>query len=353
MENATSDIAPPEPFHGRGDHPVLAIPFTVGIDGRSHSGRGLSLVSAEISGLMDPGLEGSIRLVRLVFPFNGFTIVLAVRARIQSVDTQEGRATLVFLDPAGDHLPQLRHILNSWIAGDLVTLGETIGVASSTAPSAPRPAARPRGRLPRLIGALAMTAATVALLALAVGTLIGRSYAVPLALPGAVTWDSRALSAVTAGQIDYLNPDAAMGEVAFAIRATTGETLSIAMPCDCAAEPAGPTEGATVLAGEPVLTLRQPDAGIVVTAPLRPEDLTDLAFAERIAIDFADGTRATAPLDAARLIPTASGDVAPLHLTPDSPLPETAIGQSVRLTALRPMPAFLDPLARVLPSLAR
>lgn len=352
MEHATPETPPADLPAGKGDHPMLSLPFTVGIDGRTHSGRGLSLVSAEISGLMDPGLEGSIRLVRLIFPFNGFTVVLAVRARIQSVDAQGGRAVLVFLDPAGDHLPQLRHILNSWIAGDLVALGETIGVAASTTPSAPRPALR-RARGTLLLGGLATTVATLALLAIAAGTLISRSYAVPLSLPGAVTWDSRTLSAVAAGQIDYLDPDAAKGEVAFAIRATTGETLSIAMPCDCAATAAGPAEGATVLAGEPVLTLHDAEAGILVTAPISADDLPHLAFARRIAIDLSDGTRSIALLDATRLVPTAGGEVAPLRLVPEPPLPDSAIGQSVRLTALRPMPAFLEPLAGVLPAIAR
>jgi len=335
----------------KGDHPVLSLPFTVGIDGRNHAGRGLSLVSAEISGLVDPALEGAIRLVRLIFPFNGFTVVLSLRARIQHVEPGEGRAVLVFLDPAGEHLPQLRHILNSWIAGDLVSLGETIGVTATHA-TAPRPATRSR-RGSRLLGTLGMTVATLALFALAAGILVSRSYAVPLSLPGAVTWDSRALSAVAAGQIDYINPDASKGEVAFALRATTGETLSIAMPCDCDAEPAGPVAGSTVLAGEPVLVLKDADAALIVTAPVLPEDLARLAFAERVAIDFSDGTRTTATLDATRLMPAANGTPQPLRLQPDTALPAAMAGQSVRLTALKPMPAILEPVARILPAFGR
>lgn len=350
MDPAT-DTAPLQLPPTKGDHPVLSLPFTVGIDGRNHAGRGLSLVSAEISGLVDPALEGSIRLVRLIFPFNGFTVVLSLRARIQHVEPGEGRATLVFLDPAGEHLPQLRHILNSWIAGDLVSLGETIGVTATHA-ATPRPAQRARrGR--RVLGTLGMTAATVALLVLAAGTIVQRSYAVPLSLPGAVIWDNRALSAVAAGQIDYINPDAAEGEVAFALRATTGETLSIAMPCDCDAEPAGPVAGSTVLAGEPVLVLKDADAALVVTAPVLPEDLTRMAFAQSVAIDLADGTRTTATLDAVQLMPAPNGTPQPLRLRPDTPLPQGAAGQSVRLTALKPMPAFLAPLARILPAFGR
>ena len=337
----------------KGDHPVLTLPFTVGIDGRNHAGRGLSLVSAEISGLVDPALEGADRLVRLIFPFNGFTVVLSLRARIQQVEPGEGRATLVFLDPAGEHLPQLRHILNSWIAGDLVSLGETIGVTATHTPAGQRPATPARARSRRALGTLGMTAATVALLALAAGTLVTRSYAVPLSLPGAVTWDSRALSAVAAGQIDYINSDAAKGEVAFALRATTGETLSIAMPCDCDAEPAGPVAGSTVLAGEPVLVLKDADARLIVTAPVLPDDLSRLAFTDRVAIDFADGSTAPAALDATRLVPAAGADPQPLRLIPDSPLPPSAAGQSVALTALKPMPAILEPLARILPAIGR
>ncbi len=337
----------------RGDHPVLNLPFTVGIDGRNHTGRGLSLVSADVSGLIDPALEGAVRLVRLLFSFNGFTVALSLRARLQGVDQATGHATLVFLEPAGEHLPQLRHILNSYIAGDLVSLGETIGVSASAPLPASRQAPNRRGVMGRLLGATGMGLATLALLTFAVGAFVTRTYATALDLPGSVERDGSALTAIAAGQIDYVNPNASVGEVAFALRATSGETLSIAMPCNCDARLAGPEAGATVLAGEPVMILNKDGAGLIVTTSVTREDLARLGFADHVLLTFRDGATARAAIDPASLQRPASGtDAIPLRLIPEVPLPDDRAGQLARLTVVQPMPEFLKPLVQLLPSFA-
>ncbi len=85
------------------DQPVLPVPFTAEIDGRQCRGEGVSLVRAEVAGLLDPALEGQDRLVRLSFAFQGFTVALAVRSRIGRVDG--GRADLVFTDPTATTFP--------------------------------------------------------------------------------------------------------------------------------------------------------------------------------------------------------------------------------------------------------
>ncbi|MEO6300731.1 MAG: hypothetical protein ABIV25_16165, partial [Paracoccaceae bacterium] len=205
-----------------GEHPMLDIPFVVGIDGRQFIGERLSLVMAEITGLMDPHLDGATRLMRFVFPFKGFSVTLDISGQVQSLDREKGTALVSFVDPAGGHLPQLRHLLNSYISGDLVALGEVIGVASAL----PSPAARATGKagrqsvtVGRVMGSLGLVVATVLLVG-AVGTLgYKRIFTMPLAAPGLAVQDGMTLAAVASGQVDYLNLKAAKGEVAFTIRA--------------------------------------------------------------------------------------------------------------------------------------
>jgi mannuronan synthase len=119
------------------DHPVVDLPFTAVIDGRQFRGRGLSLVAAYVSGLIDPQAINAVRIVRLVFQFDGFSVALVAEARVREGTEGSGTAELAFVHPTGAHLPQLRHILNAFIAGDLMGLGQTLGVAATRAPQRP------------------------------------------------------------------------------------------------------------------------------------------------------------------------------------------------------------------------
>ncbi len=49
-----------------------------------------------------------------------------------------GEMTLQFADPAGEHLPQLRHIINSYIAGDVMSLRGLLAYTGPTKPKAPK-----------------------------------------------------------------------------------------------------------------------------------------------------------------------------------------------------------------------
>lgn len=326
----------------RAEHPMLDIPYVMGIDGRQYKGIRLSLVMAEIAGLMDPGLEGATRMMRLQFPFQGFSVTLELMGLVQSIDAKKGVATVAFVEPGADHLPQMRHVMNSYIAGDLVGLGGVIRVAASV----PSPAARAAKALARrglsfgqVLRSVGMMAATVVLVAALATLVYGRLFTTPIAAPGRVVQDGTTLEAIAAGQIDYVNLTAAIGEVAFTIRTTGGELLSIAMPCACKAELLGGDVGATVLAGEPVMTVFEADAALMMTAQLASEDLLKLAFADHVRIRFADGSRMQATVDTQSLPGAAGEGLAEVRLIPNTPLPASRLGEMAQLTLIRPMPA--------------
>lgn len=325
----------------KGDHPLMDIPFMVGIDGRQYRGNRLSLVMAEISGLMDPGLENATRLMRMVFPFNGFSVTLGVLGQIKHVDREKGLATVTFVDPGGEHLPQMRHIMNSYIAGDLVSLGGVIGVGSILPSPAARAitAAAPRKlTLSRVIGSAGMILATVLLLGSAGKLVYGRIFTDHMANPGHVMKDGTTLGAIAAGQLDYVNLEAGKGEVAFSIRTISGALLSIAMPCTCDAELLGASVGATVQAGDAVMAVSEPDAPLVINTQVTSAELLALAFSDHVEIRFADGEMLTARAETDSL-PSQSGDaLVPVRLIPVTPLPISRAGQIGELTIIQPMP---------------
>jgi len=349
MDTRTAETKTLEALHflpSKGEHPMLDIPFVIGIDGRQYRGVRLSLVMAEISGLMDPALERANRLMRLVFPFNGFSVTLEVLGKIQSVDRDKGSAIVSFVEPGGEHLPQMRHILNSYIANDLVALGDVIGVGATM----PSPAARTASQRKtsgqfarRLLGSAAMILATLALAGLVGSLAHDRILTQHIAAAGRVEPEGLMLDAVTAGQLDYVNLNAAPGEVAFTIRSTSGELLSIAMPCDCTAALVGAVVGSTLQAGEPVLSVHDDAAAIIVTAEVAAEDMLKLAFADHAEVRFADGEVIRATVDPDSLRAASGRGTTPVRLIPETALPASRAGQLAELTLIRPFPINFGP----------
>src|SRR4051794_28774837 len=98
-------------------HPVVKIPFSLVIDGRTYAGRGLSLVDAEATGLVTPQMLHEKRLVTLQFAFVGFNVSFNVDAQVTAVSVETGTVAIRFLEPTGPHLPQLRYLMNAYIGG--------------------------------------------------------------------------------------------------------------------------------------------------------------------------------------------------------------------------------------------
>ncbi len=333
---------------GGNEHPLIDIPFTVYVDGRQYSGAGLSLVEAHVTGLADPALENQKRLVRIAFDFGGFSVSLHPEVRIVRESAQG--LVLRFIDPTGEHLPQLRHILNDYISGDLTSLGTVIRAGSLTGPkSAARTAAgrSPWAAVRTVLGAVAALALMLLLLALAAALVGRRLLTADLQAPAQVAIAGETLRAVADGQITYLDSEAPQGDVAYAVASTSGETLSIAMPCECEALPVGIEQGSTVLAGEPVLRLVQGEPTAIVEATVPREDLFTLQQAGGAEIRLADGSSVFGRLDSrTAAVDLAPGeDVVPVRLVPEQPLSTDLAGQAVALRITRGADGLLAPIA--------
>jgi hypothetical protein len=98
----------PQDFIYNTEHPVLAIPFTAYLGDHKLEGAELSVTAAYviIGGALDPAWKGHREVCKLQFDFQGFSVTL-FPDMIVAGSRRDGEMTLQFMDPAGDHLPQL------------------------------------------------------------------------------------------------------------------------------------------------------------------------------------------------------------------------------------------------------
>lgn len=308
----------PTGFAHDGEHPLVQMPFTVLIGTRQLKGESLSLTRAHASGLMPRTPEERATPVSLRFDLEGFSVSLYLEARISTADpSEDGRVVLHFTDPTGTHLPPLRYLLNSYIAGDVVSVGGLLGYTGPVSVKA-QPAAAARPVLHRLGGIARrglVLGLTAALVVVAAGIVHERLVYAYEPRPVILTEGGQTMRATAAGQLSYVDPKARAGEVVYAILANSGDLLSVKMPCDCRIAPLDAfASGATVLPGTPLLDLLQSQGTLSA--------VTEITF---------EGSARALAGDAAQLV-LEEGRVVPVTL---ELLPAAATGaalQPVRLT---------------------
>lgn len=281
----TSELA----FHS--EFPQVKLPFQITIGGLHFEGISISLTKALVSGQLPSELDYQDELVSLRFDFDGFSVTLFADA-ILSQDASEPGApiSVFFTHPTDGHLAPLRYLINSFIAGDTITLGQLL--STGAAPSAVRPHV---ARKPRSVAALSWRVALFGLLgflfALAAVDLTYQRLILtqePRAL--VISQQTQNLRATASGQIAFLNPGAAEGDVAFTLVTNDGNFFSLRMPCACKSRVAdGLFEGATVLSGDTVLTLVQSDTAPIAQTRLSQRGLTRHLAGDQAEVVFTDG----------------------------------------------------------------
>jgi len=279
----------PEEFGLENEHPVLPIPFKATLGDQKLEGAEISVTAAyvKIPGQMDPAWKGHRDVVKLQFDFAGFTMSLFPECVVTG-SREEGEMTLQFLDPTGPHLPQLRYIINTYIAGDIASVKGMLAYTGATQPKSVK-GADPESRKITL-KSVAVGALSLFLITASAAFLYQRVTQSTELLPIFIEQATQDMKATTAGQISYLNPDAQQGEVLFSINANSGDVLNFQLPCDCKVMVAdGIFEGATVLPIDDVLSLLQDGAGIRVQTQISVEGLAKVMNGEAAYLDLAEG----------------------------------------------------------------
>lgn len=351
-DNATNNqdgggaMTPPKLPAGFGfdtEHPVLPIPFTAQVGDVKFNGTGLSVTAAyaEPRDPVPPSLTGSRQAVRLRFDFGGFTITLFPEVRITANATGD-ELTFQFIDPTGPHLPQLRYILNTYIAGDVVSLGSMMAYTGPTQPKEAKTGGGTAADTRRRIKSIGVALLSCVLIYFAVSALFVRYTTSYELRPVFVMRAGNEMRATSGGQVIFLNPQAGKGEVLYSLSATTGDVLNFQSPCDCeVAMTDGMFEGATVLPGDSILTLYGQDRSVRVQTQMSTEGLARAMSGERVHLEMNDGRAIPAQviLTSATSAAAEEGDLfLPVRLEPQAgALTEADIGKSARLRLSTPL----------------
>lgn len=327
-----------------GEHPKLDLPFQGFVGAHAVKGRALSLTQAWVEGALPDALTGQTASLTLRVDFQGFTLVQFIDVQVER--TGEASYALHFTDPTGDHLPALRHLLNSYIAGDVVSLGGVMGYSgplhakSRAQDTPPGRGFAIRNRLRQAVVAVL----SVALILVAAQLVHDRVMFAYEPQPITAMTPGQTLLATAAGQLSYVDPGAQEGEVLYAILANSGDYYSIKMPCDCPLEPLGRFAlGATVLPGTPLVRIASGAAGLVAEAEISAEGAARLLQGDRAELVTPSG--AAVPVTP-RILPDAERDgqgVAVEIAIPDHPA--IAAGDAMRLRWRKS--ALPGPLARI------
>ncbi|MEP3348071.1 MAG: hypothetical protein ABJN34_03670 [Litoreibacter sp.] len=275
------------------EHPQLQMPFSARITGRRLEGKSLSVTEAHVSGLIPPNsnLEGNT--IALQFDFEGFTLSLFLLADIEKIgDSDNPDYCLRFCDPSASHLAPLRYILNSHLAGDLVTMDRFLGYTGPTKAKHKTPPTAPTKmqKFSRGLRKLCIAASSVGLIAIASNVIHDRFVFSYEPRPVVIGQGGEILRATSAGQITYTNNQAGQSDVIYSISANSGDLLSVRMPCDCDIQPlADYYEGATILAGTPLVRLVSDDVGIDAQTFISPEGAARIISGDTAELKLANG----------------------------------------------------------------
>jgi hypothetical protein len=329
----------PSEFGFETEHPVVAMPFKVQFGESRLDGIEISVTAAyvAIAGKLDPAWIGHKEFLKIQFDFQGFSVSIFPEVMVAGA-RRDGEMTLQFLDPAGAHLPQLRYVLNSYIAGDFVSMG---GLMAYSGPTQPKIAKSAEGTASKFrIRSLAVAVMSLTLLAVAGNVILNRYTQSYESRPVFVERLGNEMRASTAGQVAFLNPQAKKGEVVFSINSNTGDVLSFQLPCDCeVAVTKGIFVGATVLPIDSILSFFGTTATPNIETQMSIEGLARAMSGDTAYLDMSDGRTipvqvvATSATNAAAL----QGDLfVPVDLVPDAgALGPDDIGKSARLRLSR------------------
>ncbi len=269
------------------EHPTLSMPFRLKFNGQWYEGIRLSVTQVEVRATADAPATGSRDLATLQFPFEDFAITLNAEMRV-SEGGDSDTLVLLMTEPTGAHLAQLRYILNSYIAGDIVTLKGMMAYTGPTQPKAPKAQAEASKR--DRIRSIGVALASLLIAFLAASVVFGRYTTAYELHPVFIDQAGLNMQATVPGQLTYLDPEAAPGDVAYTIAATTGDVLSFQMPTDGNVKVASEIfEGATVLAEDLILTIFDNSPEVRLRTMISIEGLTRALQGDPAIIELNDG----------------------------------------------------------------
>lgn len=241
---------------------------------------------------------GKIVPIQLQFPFEGFDFSLNMKAEVRYSESSIGRTGLKFVEISESNVRILRYVLDSYLAGEILTVNELLDFAGRPISIKPRAQAAPASeqslaqrsttllrQSARIAAALLVTAGIVALLANSIYQKLWTFEATR----AVVRIDSTPVFSPGNGRVTHLmTGPVKVGERILTVLTDSGQSMSVVASCDCIAEGVG--VGAkldmSVRTGDQMLSLRASDATPHVVAMIDEKYLVDLYKGTRVTIDL-------------------------------------------------------------------
>ena len=313
---------------------MLRIPFTLQIDGRRYEGVSMSITQLIATGENLGALpQGKRAVAWMQIAFDGFSVLLQPEIVSGGAD-KEGNLILHFADPTGPHVPQLRYVMNTYIAGDVVSMGGMLAYTGPEKPAVPKQsAAQVKKNRARSVAVMLLSSMLAVVAAFVIYTRYTTGHEMH---PVFVERAGQQMRATVAGQVSYINPNAQRGDVLYAVNGNTGDVLNFMMPCDCGVTlQNGISEGTTVLPTDLVATVYSPDAPIQVKSLMSVDGLARAMRGANVWLDLDNGKTIAAtiiPGEATRAAALGGEVFVPVDLQPEAgALTEADIGRSARL----------------------
>jgi len=328
-------------------HARYRIPLICVIGGEEYSVLDWSVAGIGIHGL-PPGIgPGEAVSLRLQFPFEGFTLVVSLDAELRHVDADQGRAGFKYIGLVPAQQRMLRFVLDSYLAGEVVQAGEVLDVAKRAIEARPREIPQRQvsrtlaGRARRAVGVsaryAAIAAAAAALLVFVAASIYERVFVVP-SQSARIVADIIVVPAAANGRVTFIagGSEVDAGEPIATVLAANGMSETIDSPCHCQIHARHVRSDSFVVLGEPILSLRQPDAEPYVVAHVPDNYLMQFYRGVTATIEYADGYRvANAKIRPLPVLPedgtAEDGGVVRVALDPGRSITAEEIGQPARV----------------------
>lgn len=223
---------------------------------------------------------------RLIFTFENFELACTLESKLIYVDSNPARFGCLFVDVGPGQSSLLRHILDGYLAGEIVNAGDILRVVGRDSAAARQPAmASSTGRtrsagakIGAVLGSLVLLAAGAGLgylawLGIQERWLLTRAEYAVIEAP---IFRVRAADAgaVERGDVPLL---ITAGEDIAAIRRSDGQSIPVASPCECTLVSWSVGVGENVVQGDTVAVLVAADRPLMVRARLRSVDASRLS----------------------------------------------------------------------------
>lgn len=287
-------------------HVRVKLPAIVEIDGIAYQTKDWSTAGASVlvspeQSATDAFKEGKVHNVRLIFDFNGFTLVVPMKVEVRHTRAEDSDSYvgLRYIDMTQEQIVIMQQLVGSYVTGELSSVGEIIHVMSRNNFTKPRQVPKrenlsSRERFSGLLKKAAVPVVSILLLAYVSLAIFEQNF-VASAQKAVVTGDSVPVMAPAGGIVslkDLHGGDRVRkGEVLMTIQGETGTVTGVDSPCDCIVEERLVGSGMTVSKGTSILRLLPLDTPLYVEARVSYKDSVRLLKGQKAVLDIPGSRR--------------------------------------------------------------